>query len=56
MNRISRFFRSAYLRLQLRSLDQQAKHIVDARNEALARLFEIQREREIKQLALRSMA
>lgn len=56
MNRIKRFFRSTYLRLQLHSLDQQARHIVDARNHALARLFEIQRERESKELALRRMA
>ena len=52
MNELYRLMRRMQLRWQLRSLERQAQSIVVARNHALARLWEIQRDTEAKQLEL----
>lgn len=44
--------RRALLRWQLRSLDLQAKHIVQARDQAMTRLMEIRLNQEIKEREL----
>jgi len=52
MNELIRFLRRMVIRWQLRSLESQAKSIVEARNHALMRLMEIRRERECKEIEL----
>lgn len=52
MTELRRLIRKTMIRWQLRSLDQQVEHIVEARNHALARLIEIQRKRDIKWIEL----
>ncbi|KRB70964.1 hypothetical protein [Noviherbaspirillum sp. Root189] len=54
MNELIQFLRRMVIRWQLRSLNSQAKSIVQARNHALARLMEIRRERESKLMELGS--
>lgn len=51
-NALIRWIRRRLLRLQLRSLDDQMACIVDARHEALKRLMEVRRERNIKEIEL----
>lgn len=50
MTELFRSLRRARLRWQLRSLESQARDIVEARNHAMLRLMQIQREREMKAL------
>ncbi len=48
MKKMVKFMRNVAIRWQLRSLDEQAANILEARNHALLRLMQIQREREKK--------
>ncbi|RZI42189.1 hypothetical protein EGT07_13270 [Herbaspirillum sp. HC18] len=52
MNAFFRTVRRLIIRWQLRSLERQARYIVEARSCALARLFEIRREKDIKETEL----
>lgn len=48
MTELSRLVRRVMIQWQLRSLEHQAESIIEARQHALARLMEIQRERYAK--------
>jgi hypothetical protein len=52
MKEMVRFMRKVAIRWQLRSLDEQAANIMEARNQALLRLMQIQRERDEKAFEL----
>jgi hypothetical protein len=52
MTTLIRLIRRTLIRWQLRSLNQQARHIVQARRHARRRLREIWQERDIKRLQL----
>ncbi len=52
MKEMVRFMRGVAIRWQLRSLDEQAANILEARNNALLRLMQIQQEREVKAFEL----
>jgi hypothetical protein len=53
MTALGNFIRTALIRWQLRSLDEQTRHIVEARRHALVRLLEIRGERDAKRALLR---
>lgn len=52
MGEFIKLMRRKMIRLQLRSLDQQAAHIIEARNCALARLIQIRHEQDSKEAEL----
>lgn len=52
MKTMIRLVRRAMIRLQIRSLDEQAANIVAARDQALKRLMEVRRERNMKEIEL----
>lgn len=52
MKAMIRLVRRAMIRLQIRSLDEQAASIVAARDQALKRLMEVRRERNMKEIEL----
>lgn len=53
MKNMVRFMRRMAIRWQLRSLDQQAASILEARDHALSRLIQIRREQARKILELK---
>lgn len=56
MKELMRFMRRMAIRWQLRSLDEQAASILAARQHALARLMQIRREREQKEMELQQFS
>lgn len=54
MIKLCRLVRRTIIRWQLRNLEEQAANIMEARQHALARLMDIQRESVFKQELLRS--
>ncbi|HEX7635816.1 MAG TPA: hypothetical protein VF427_11115 [Noviherbaspirillum sp.] len=54
MTKLCRLVRRTIIRWQLRNLEEQAASIMEARQHALARLMDIQRESVFKQELLRS--
>lgn len=54
MIKLCRLVRRLLVHRQLRSLEQQAEHIVEARRHSLARLRDIQRDCVMKQELLRN--
>lgn len=53
MKNMVRFMRRMAIRWQLRSLDQQAASILEARDHALSRLIQIRREQARKSMELK---